>query len=114
MALTRQPFGSGAARADLAGTVQPRQHQSRGTQKHYQANPDSPIFAELCGIAGKTVGLAEALAPCAQDIRLAFVYGSVAILGNYEGDLDVSERTVDDLIAARDTVVAAIDQLSPL
>ncbi len=53
-----------------------------GRQKHYQANPESPIFAELCGIASKTFGLAEplrqALAPLAPQIRAAFVYGSVA------------------------------------
>jgi predicted nucleotidyltransferase len=54
----------------------------RGTQKHYQANPQSPIFEELCGIARKTVGLAEplreALAPLAVQIAAAFVYGSIA------------------------------------
>lgn len=53
-----------------------------GTQKHYQANPQSPIFSELCGIAQKTVGLAEplreALKPLAKHIVAAFVYGSVA------------------------------------
>ncbi len=32
-----------------------------GNQKHYQANPKSPIFVELCGIAQKTVGLGEPL-----------------------------------------------------
>jgi len=53
-----------------------------GTQKHYQANPKSPIFADLCAIAQKTVGLAEplreALAPLEKDITAAFVFGSVA------------------------------------
>ena len=53
-----------------------------GTQKHYQANPQSPIYAELCAIAQKTVGLAEplreALAPFAKRIAAAFVYGSIA------------------------------------
>lgn len=53
-----------------------------GTQKHYQANPQSPIFDELCAIVRKTVGLAEplreALAPLAAHISAAFVYGSVA------------------------------------
>ncbi|MBI3526613.1 MAG: helix-turn-helix domain-containing protein [Betaproteobacteria bacterium] len=53
-----------------------------GTQKHYQANPKSPIFSELCAIAQKTVGLAEplrdALKPLAKHISAAFVYGSVA------------------------------------
>jgi predicted nucleotidyltransferase len=53
-----------------------------GTQKHYQANPESPIYAELCGIVRKTVGLAEplreALAPLKERIKAAFVFGSVA------------------------------------
>jgi predicted nucleotidyltransferase len=53
-----------------------------GTQKHYQANPKAPIFTELCGIVRKTVGLAEplreALAPLAERITAAFVFGSVA------------------------------------
>jgi predicted nucleotidyltransferase len=53
-----------------------------GNQKHYQANRDSPIFAELRGIVLKTTGLNEplraALAPFGDRIRAAFVYGSVA------------------------------------
>ena len=53
-----------------------------GNQKHYQANPQSPIYAELCGIVQKTVGLAEplraVLMPFAKKIVAAFVYGSVA------------------------------------
>ncbi|MDD5176836.1 MAG: transcriptional regulator [Sterolibacterium sp.] len=76
--------GSGAVQRELARlaqsglvTVHPL-----GNQKHYRANPDSPIFTELCGIAQKTVGLAEplreALAPLAKKIKAAFVYGSVA------------------------------------
>lgn len=76
--------GSGAVQRELArledsGLVT----VSRvGTQKHYQANPKSPIFSELCAIAQKTVGLAEplreALRPLAKRISAAFVYGSVA------------------------------------
>ena len=76
--------GSGAVQRELArledsGLVS----VSRlGTQKHYQANPKSPIFSELCAIAKKTVGLAEplrtALKPLAKRISAAFVYGSVA------------------------------------
>lgn len=53
-----------------------------GNQKHYQANPGSPVFAELAGLIRKSVGLAfplqEALAPLADKISMAFVYGSVA------------------------------------
>ena len=75
--------GSGAVQRELA-----RLEESGlvvvtrlGTQKHYQANPKSPIFSELCGIAQKTVGLAEplreALKPLAKRISAGFVYGSV-------------------------------------
>jgi predicted nucleotidyltransferase len=76
--------GSGAVQRELArlsasGLVTVRRV---GTQKHYQANPASPIFNELCGIAQKTVGLAEplrdALQPLAGQIVAAFVFGSVA------------------------------------
>ena len=53
-----------------------------GNQKHYQANAASPVFAELCGLVRKTFGLSgplqEALAPFADRIHAAFVYGSVA------------------------------------
>lgn len=76
--------GSGAAQRELAKladsgllTVQPV-----GNQKHYQANPYAPVFEELVGIVQKTVGLAEplraALEPLADEIKAAFVYGSVA------------------------------------
>ena len=30
-----------------------------GAQKHYQANPDCPVYRELVGIVSKTVALAE-------------------------------------------------------
>lgn len=76
--------GSGAVQRELARL----EHSGlvlvtrQATQKHYQANPHSPLFEELCGIARKTVGLAEplreALAPLADSIVAAFVYGSVA------------------------------------
>lgn len=53
-----------------------------GNQKHYQANAESPVFAELSGLVRKTVGLVAplqaALAPLAGKISAAFVYGSIA------------------------------------
>jgi predicted nucleotidyltransferase len=76
--------GSGAVQRELARLTQSGILIERaiGNQKHYQANPDSPIFAELCAITQRTFGLAdplrEALAPLASRIRAAFVYGSVA------------------------------------
>jgi hypothetical protein len=53
--------GSGAVQRELerltrSGLITQR---AVGNQKHYQANPASPLFEELCGIALKTTGLAE-------------------------------------------------------
>lgn len=76
--------GSGAVQRELARLAQSGLVTARaiGNQKHYQANPEAPIYAELCGIVHKTVGLAEplreALAPLVARIRAAFVYGSIA------------------------------------
>ena len=76
--------GSGAVQRELARLAESGLVTVTrvGTQKHYQANPKSPIFTELCAIAQKTVGLAEplreALAPLAKRITAAFVFGSVA------------------------------------
>lgn len=76
--------GSGAVQRELAkleqsGLVITRRH---GTQKHFQANPESPLFDELSSIARKTVGLAEplrdALKAVSSEIVASFVYGSVA------------------------------------
>lgn len=76
--------GSGAVQRELARLAESGLVTVRkvGTQKHYQADPSSPIYAELCGIMLKTVGLAEplrhALQPFADNIKTAFIYGSVA------------------------------------
>ncbi len=76
--------GSGAVQRELAAFAASGLLTVRriGHQKHYQANPDSPIFTELCSITRKTVGLAEplrqALMPLNRHIKAAFVYGSVA------------------------------------
>lgn len=76
--------GTGAIQRELARLEQSGliRSERRGAQKHYQANPASPLFEELCSISRKTFGLAEplrqALKPLAPKIRAAFVYGSVA------------------------------------
>jgi predicted nucleotidyltransferase len=53
-----------------------------GNQVRYQASRDCPIFPELAGIFRKTAGVAdmlrESLSPLADEIALAFVFGSVA------------------------------------
>lgn len=76
--------GSGAVQRELARFVQSELVTVRasGNQKHYQANPRAPIFAELCALTQKTVGLADpirtALSPLESRISAAFVFGSVA------------------------------------
>jgi predicted nucleotidyltransferase len=77
-----------------------------GNQKHYQANPESPLFDELCSIARKTVGLPAqvqaALAPLAGRIQLALIYGSTA------KGTDSPTSDVDLLIVADDLALAEV------
>ncbi len=65
-----------------------------GNQKHYQANRKSPIFAELRGIVLKTFGIADVLRQAMggfrDQIKFAFIYGSVAKGTDKAGsDIDV-------------------------
>ena len=108
--------GSGAVQRELARLAQSGLVTARavGNQKHYQANPESPIFAELCGIVQKTVGLAEplrdALAPLAPRIRAAFVYGSVAKRQDTAAS-DIDLMLISDDVAYGD-LYAALETLS--
>jgi predicted nucleotidyltransferase len=89
------------ARLEAAGLVTSTRI---GKQKHYQANQRSPVFQELRALVLKTSGLAdvlrEALAPAAQDIRVAFVYGSVA-----KGE-DTADSDIDLMVVADDLTYA--------
>ena len=108
--------GSGAVQRELARLAQSGLVTARavGNQKHYQANPASPIYAELCGIVQKTVGLAEplreALAPLAARIRAAFVYGSVAKREDTASS-DIDLMLVSDDLAYSD-LYAALEAVS--
>ncbi|MEE8306040.1 MAG: nucleotidyltransferase domain-containing protein [Gammaproteobacteria bacterium] len=100
--------GSGAVQRELKrltssglGTV-----TRSGKQKHYQANPDSPVFEELRGLVIKTVALVEpirqALEPLADRIELALLYGSVVKgTDTAASDIDlliiVDEVTLEDI-----------------
>jgi predicted nucleotidyltransferase len=70
-----------------------------GTQKHFQANPNAPVFAELRGIVLKTVGLVEplkaALLPMRPQVQLAVVYGSIA-KGSDTASSDIDLLIVSD------------------
>jgi predicted nucleotidyltransferase len=65
-----------------------------GNQKHYQADPTTPVFEDLRRLVMKTSGLADivrsALAPMAGQISAAFVFGSVAkAMDTVTSDIDL-------------------------
>jgi predicted nucleotidyltransferase len=103
--------GSGAVQRELARLAESGLVTVKrvGTQKHYQANPKSPLFAELCSIAQKTVGLAEplreALAPLAKRITAVFVYGSVAKRSDTAAS-DIDLMVVSDSLTYADLYTA--------
>lgn len=105
IALTRA--GSGAVQRELADLTQVGLLSCTkvGHQKHYQANPSSPIFSELHGLVLKTVGLADvirtALAPLAAQMHTAFVFGSVA-KGQDSAQSDVDLLVVSDSLGYGD------------
>lgn len=109
--ITATGAGSGAVQRELAslsdsGLVTTRRS---GNQKHYQANPDAPIYTELVAIVRKTVGLAEplreALAPLADRIDAAFVYGSVAKHSDTASS-DIDLMILSDTLGYADAVTA--------
>ncbi len=103
--------GSGAAQREVAKLVDSGlvTMQPVGNQKHYQANPYAPVFEELVGIIQKTVGMAEplraALAPLADRIDAAFVYGSVAKRSDTASS-DIDLMIVSDTLTYADVVGA--------
>lgn len=94
-----------------------------GNQKHYQANDTSPVFEELKSLIIKTVGLADpirqVLAPLAQTIELALLYGSVPKgTDTASSDIDLlvvsDELALEDLYAALTPAEASLDRkISP-
>lgn len=70
-----------------------------GNQKHYQANPGSPIFQELRGIVLKTFGVADelrrSLETVSAKIVVAFVYGSIA-RGTDTANSDIDVMVISD------------------
>jgi DNA-binding transcriptional ArsR family regulator len=74
--------------------------EKRGNQQVYSADTSCPVFNEVAGILRKTSGLAdvlaEALAPVANQLRVAFVFGSVA-QGRETGKSDVDLMLVGDI-----------------
>lgn len=92
--LTR--LGSASLQRELKRLVESGLVRSErvGNIRRFQANPKSPVFAELVVLVGKTLGIEakvrEALAPLAPRLRAAWLYGSVAKgLDTAASDIDV-------------------------
>lgn len=88
-----------------------------GQQRYYQARADSPIFAELRGLVTKTSGIVEplraALAPLAERIAIAFVFGSMAKGSDRAGsDIDLlvvsDDLSYQEVYPALETAEAAL------
>ncbi|MDJ0863184.1 MAG: nucleotidyltransferase domain-containing protein [Gammaproteobacteria bacterium] len=90
-----------------------------GNQKHYQANPNSPVFEELRRLVLKTIALAEpirqALEPLADRVELALLYGSVVMgTDTAQSDIDIlivaEEVTLEDVYSALAPVETDLDR----
>jgi predicted nucleotidyltransferase len=112
--------GVGAVQRELleltdAGIIQ---RLVRGRQVYYQANPQCPVFEELKSLVRKTVGIAAilqiALAPLADRIRVAAIYGSVARSEERRGsDVDllvVGKVTFAEVVSALGQAQKAINR----
>jgi predicted nucleotidyltransferase len=103
--------GSGSVQRELADMTQVGLLTCTkvGHQKHYQANSASPVFNELCSLVLKTVGLADALrqalAPLANQISMAFVFGSMAKAQD-SAHSDVDVLLVSNTLSYGDVFVA--------
>ncbi len=76
-------------------------HSERvGNLRRFQANPQSPVYAELVALTRKTLGAApllrEALQPIAARLETAFIYGSVA------KQTDTAQSDIDLMLVGED------------
>lgn len=85
-----------------------------GRQKHYQANPATPVFAELRGLVAKTSGVGDVvragLLPLRDRVIAAFIYGSIA-KSEYTSTSDVDLMVVSDELTYGD-VFGALEETS--
>jgi predicted nucleotidyltransferase len=88
----------------------------RGSQVYFQANADCPVYEELKALVAKTAGAADllraALAPIADRIRVAFVFGSMARAQQRAGS-DVDLLVVGN-VAFSEVVAALADAQAKL
>ena len=88
-----------------------------GRQKHYQANPESPVFEELRGLVVKTVAAAQpirqALEPLSGRVSLALLYGSAAS-GSDTASSDIDLLLVSDRLTLEEVYSALLPVESQL
>ena len=77
-----------------------------GNRKLCRANPESPLFDEICSIVRKTIGLEEsmrrALEPLEDRLALALLFGSVA------RRTDTAASDIDLLLVSDDLTLEAV------
>ena len=89
-------------------------HSERfGNLRRFQANPQSPVFAELVALTRKTLGIApmlrEALMPLTPDLQAAWIYGSVA------KQTDTALSDIDLMLVGRDLSLGdVLERLMPV
>lgn len=84
-----------------------------GNLRRFQANPASPVYAELVGLTRKTLGaeplLREALQALQPDVQSAWLYGSVA------KQTDTATSDIDVLLVGENlTLSRVLEALLPL
>ena len=81
-----------------------------GNQKHYQANANAPVFAELRGLVLKTLGLADVLLEPADFLEESIGWAAKVIAGEItvtRPEIDRDEATWEAAIAASKALVDA-------
>ncbi len=80
-----------------------------GNLRRFQANANSPIYAELVALTRKTLGvqpmLREALLPLASDLQAAWIYGSVA------KQTDTAQSDIDVMLVGKNLLLGKVLEL---
>jgi predicted nucleotidyltransferase len=77
--------------------------------RRFQANAESPVYAELVALTRKTLGvqpmLQEALVPLEPNLEMAFIYGSVA------KGTDTAKSDVDVMLVGKNLLLSRVLEL---
>jgi predicted nucleotidyltransferase len=80
--------------------------QAVGNLRRFQANPQSPVYAELVALTRKTLGtvplLRDALLPLRPNLQSAWVYGSVA------KQTDTARSDIDVMLVGSDLLLSQV------